>query len=404
MHLILSIKHTKQFWEFEGRNAKNKYINFWKQIANELIYFDDHIALESMYEIGYLAYLDSIFNYYEDKVYYLSQDFINVIRDSGGYNIDRLLIIPMISSDFELNLINFNYIEYQIPNDPYNKLAISIYYYFPSEDYNPWNILDPNTIYDKLGYKYLLYPFMEWGSNHNYKAIINSFNYMKQNFTDKGIPVIISEVCFLNDYIKKNNSIEQFLYSFFSISSEYEGVLPCLWDIPIVPSNYNSFYLNKEKGEWSNDKYRKLFNKISKGKFIKSFDYYYKTNLETEDIRLFEYYSIYANQKRIIKIFINVKFNIHIDNEIVLTVYSLFKDQDYIEFNFEEKDGKRQYDGTTIFTVDGSELDLYYYAQVSEWFDEEYMIINNITVQYEELYLCFDHISYKSYILNEIIS
>jgi len=93
-----------------------------------------------MYEIGYLAYLDNIFNYYEDKVYYLSQDFINVIRDSGGYNIDRLLIIPMLSSDFELNLINFNYIQYQIPNDPYNKLAISIYYYFPTEDYNPLNI------------------------------------------------------------------------------------------------------------------------------------------------------------------------------------------------------------------------------------------------------------------------
>ena len=168
-----------------------------------------------MYEIGYLAYLDNIFNYYEDKVYYLSQDFINVKRDSGGYNIDRLLIIPIISSDFELNLINFNYIQYQIPNDPYSKLAISIYYYFPSEDYNPWNILDPINLYDKLGYPVIIYPYMEWGSNYNYKTIIKSFNYMKQNFTDKGFPVIISEVGMLNDYIEKNNSIEQFLYTFF---------------------------------------------------------------------------------------------------------------------------------------------------------------------------------------------
>jgi len=65
---------------------------------------------------------------------------------------------------------------------------------------------------------------MQWGSNHNYKTIINSFNYMKQNFTDKGFPVIISEVGMLNDYIKKNNSIEQFLYTLFSISIEYEGM------------------------------------------------------------------------------------------------------------------------------------------------------------------------------------
>jgi len=36
------------------------------------------------------------------------------------------------------------------------------------------------------------------------------------------------------------------------------------------------------------------------------------------------------------------------------------------------------------------------------FFDEEYMHINNLTVQYEETYLCFDHISYKSDILKEI--
>jgi len=37
-----------------------------------------------------------------------------------------------------------------------------------------------------------------------------------------------------------------------------------------------------------------------------------------------------------------------------------------------------------------------------KFFEDEYMIINNLTVQYEETYLQFDHISYKSDILNEI--
>ena len=36
------------------------------------------------------------------------------------------------------------------------------------------------------------------------------------------------------------------------------------------------------------------------------------------------------------------------------------------------------------------------------WYGEEYLIINNITVQYEEPYLYFDYLSYKSDILNEI--
>ena len=104
------------------------------------------------------------------------------------------------------------------------------------------------------------------------------------------------------------------------------------------------------------------------------------------------------------KIFINVKFNIHIDNYIVMTVYSADKSSSDLEFNFKEKDGKKQYDGTSIFTIDGSEIELYFIVQTKAWFGEEYMIINNITVQYDEEYLNFDYISYKSDILKEINS
>jgi hypothetical protein len=188
------------------------------------------------------------------------------------------------------------------------------------------------------------------------------------------------------------------------MSYEYEGILPCLWDIPFVSTIYQNFYFDKESSKWSNNKYQKIFNNISKGKFIKSLEYYYQTNLETEDIAYSGYYSIYTGQKRIMKIFINVRFNMHISNNIVLTVYSSNKESFYLEFNFKEKDGKRQYDGTSIFTIDGSELELYYYAQVTAWFGERQMIINNITIQYEEEYLNFDYISYKADILKEINS
>ena len=252
MYLILSIKHTKQYWDTEGKNAKDKYINFWKQIANELLNYDEHLVFESNYEIGYLAYIDKTYNYYEDKDYYLSQDFINTIRDSGGNNIDRLLIIPMLNSDYDLSRILFENDEYKFPKDSYNKLAISINYYFPLQDYSSSNILDSIKLYDKNGNSEEVYPLMEWGSSQNYKNMISNFNYMKQNFTDKGFPIIIGEVGIPNDYIKKDNSIEQLLYALFSMSYEYDGILPCLWDIPIVSSKDKNFYFNKENNEWSN--------------------------------------------------------------------------------------------------------------------------------------------------------
>ena len=402
MYIILSIKHERQFWDSEGKNYKDKYINFWNQIANELINYDEHLIFESMYEIGYLSYIDSKNDYYEDKVYYLSQDFLNVIRNSGGLNIERLLIVPMISSDDELDIYSYSNDEYLIPKDPYNKLAISLFYYFPSESYNEFNILEPINLFYNLGYSNDILPSMEWGSSDNYKDIVRYFNYLKENFAEKGIPVIIGEVGILNDYIKKNNSIEQFLYTLFSMSKEYEGILPCLWDIPMTSSIDKNFYFNKENNKWSDDKYEKIFNKISKGKFIKSFNYYYQTNIETEDIPSNGYYSIYTGSKRILKIFINVRFKQHTMGGYSFGVYSANKDYHYIYFSFFEKDGKRQYDGTSIFEIDASQLELYHFVQVMKFFEDEYMIINNLTVQYEEEYLFFDHISYKSDILNGI--
>ena len=354
-----------------------------------------------MYEIGYLTYL-GIYNYYDDKDYYLSQDFINIIRNSGGLNIERLLIVPMISSDYEIDLFSSDLDEYKIPKDPYNKLAISVYFYFPYENYNSINDLEPIRLYNRLGYINDIFPSMEWGLSKQYKDIERNFDFMKNNFTDKGIPVIIGEVGILNDYIIKNNSIEQFLYTLFSMSSEYEGILPCLWDIPSTSSINNSFYFNKESKKWSKNIYGKIFSKISKGKFIKSLDYYYQTNLETEDITLNGIFNINVGSKRIVKIFINARFKKHIENYMCIAVFCSDKDYNNQDFILQEKDGKRQYDGTSIFVIDASELELYYYVQVLDFFGEDYININNVTIQYEEPYLCFDHISYKSDILKEI--
>ena len=85
-----------------------------------------------------------------------------------------------------------------------------------------------------------------------------------------------------------------------------------------------------------------------------------------------------------------------------MTVYFGDRDENNKEINLKEKDGIRQYDGTTIFTINASELNIFSYVQVTEWFGKNYLIINNVTVQYAESYLGFDYISYKSDILNDI--
>ena len=117
LYCILSIYHNDDFWYSEEIKAIDKYTNFWKEIANEFKNYDDHLIFESNHKIYFINI--TLFN--------VSQSFIDVIRNSGGLNTQRLLIIPKISTELEFYLTFA-----QFPNDPSNKTAVSIRYYFPS--------------------------------------------------------------------------------------------------------------------------------------------------------------------------------------------------------------------------------------------------------------------------------
>jgi len=119
-YYILCIYHDKEFWISEGQNSKNKYINFWKQVANQFIDNDEDLIFETLIEldidiIGYLV------NY--------TQDFIDTIRNSDEFNKNRLLIIPEKNTELEIR----DFYQLKMPKDPSNKTAVCLYYYFPSE-------------------------------------------------------------------------------------------------------------------------------------------------------------------------------------------------------------------------------------------------------------------------------
>ena len=63
-----------------------------------------------------------------------------------------------------------------------------------------------------------------------YHKIFEDFELMKRLFADKGIPVIISEVGVLTEEKMELESIREYLYMLFSLSSDYDGIMCCLWD------------------------------------------------------------------------------------------------------------------------------------------------------------------------------
>jgi len=145
MYCILSIHHSREFWMNEGEMAKSIYTDFWKKIANEFIDYDEHLAFESMNELDFIYFtlLDT------------TQAFVDTIRNSEGFNKERLLIISELSTEVELN----NFYEYKLPIDPANKLAISLHYYFPSESLDKYDIT-PIDWYDNSGYPYRSIPII----------------------------------------------------------------------------------------------------------------------------------------------------------------------------------------------------------------------------------------------------
>jgi len=153
--------------------------------------------------------------------------------------------------------------DYIIPKDPSNKLAISVHYYSPStftieSDRNPWTFTIGSEVYE-------IPPLTKWGDEGHYNDMIKNFENLKSYYADKGIPVIITEVGVLTEELKDINSIKYYLNALFSLSSEYNGFMTCLWDTSNKNSG-NMNYIDRNTNQWYDEKLQANFKKISKGK------------------------------------------------------------------------------------------------------------------------------------------
>jgi len=397
LYCILNIYNDGFFinWLTEGMEAKEKYINLWSQIANEFKDYNEYLIFESM--DGVLFYEEDIFVYDYKTLINLNQAFVDTIRNSGGNNIERLLIIAGADDDLELTISS----NYKIPVDKSNKLAISIHYFIPYDFvfnyyFEPFNM----TNYEGTIYTYT--PKLIWGNPLEYHKLYEDFELMRRVFVNKGIPVIISEVGVLTEEKKKIESIREYLYMLFSLSSNYDGIMCCLWDTSNKIYGDMNFY-DRTNDVWYDETIKNNFLEISKGRYIKPKEYLINTTFESTDtIYDFESLMINFENRKVLKIFINVKLTGIIFKDIGLSVQTNNYDGYFFNIDYGKDNIKKQYDGTSIISIDVSEIECYNFIKATITWGTKYITLNNMTLEYEESFLSIDDKSLKNAISNYI--
>jgi endoglucanase len=397
LYCILNVHNDGYYtnWLIRGMEVKDKYINLWSQIANKFKDYNEYLIFESMDKVNFFDY--NLYHFDYKTLINLNQAFVDTIRNSGGNNKERLLIIAGANADITWTCSS----EYKIPVDQSNKLALSVHYLEPNDFvydtyYEPYN----TTSYD--GLTYLSSPKLIWGSYSDYFKMTEDFELIKKTFVDKGIPVIINKLGVLTEEKKEMQSIREYLYMLFSLSLEFDGIMCCLWDTSNKAFGDMNFY-DRTNDIWYDEKLKNNFLKISKRKNIKPKDYYINTNFKTSDILIsFDTLLLTFDNKKVLKIFINARITGVLFVDFDLSIYTINKYGHDSRIEYGKENVKKQYDGTHVIEIDMSRRECYDYVEATVIWGIKYITLNNLTLEFEESFQSYDYKSLKNAISNYI--
>ena len=193
--------------------AMEMYISMWTQIADRYKDYDSRLIFESANEeLGNRLNDETIFSptggtltmdeCYE-MVTKINQTFIDVVRESGGNNAERFLLVKGYNTDIEMTMDE----RFVMPVDPANKLLLGVHYY------NPWSYCG-----DTAGVS-------AWGTTAEVEEMHRLLGELTK-FTDQGYGVILGEWGVLDNV---GEDRYDYYVNFLNLSAKY-GYVPFLWD------------------------------------------------------------------------------------------------------------------------------------------------------------------------------
>jgi len=236
MYVILNIHWDGGWLENNVTQAKQDSVNakqkaLWEQIATAMRDFDEHLMFASANEpAADDAASTAILSTYH-------QTFINAVRSTGGKNAYRVLVLQGPSTNMEKTSAFMT----NLPQDQATaKLMVEVHYYSP---FQFCCLLDNDASWGKM--------FYYWGTGHHSAIepernatwgeeadVDASFNLMKTNFVDKGIPVLLGEYgAYRRDNtahvpldLPTHESSVDYWNTYVTKQAKIRGMLPFYWD------------------------------------------------------------------------------------------------------------------------------------------------------------------------------
>lgn len=207
-----------------------KYQACWEQIAARFKDYDEHLIFESMNEEFDGSYSTPNSTYYSN-INQLNQIFVNTVRQTGGNNDKRWLLLPGWNTDIEYTTGNYGF---QIPSDNYlsssvasgqKRIMISVHYY------DPWDFCGERSS-----------SVTQWGPNATNSSkvasygdvsyLITMFQKLYTSFTSQGYPVVIGEYGAIDKsvYDSVNTTCRADFASKVCTYAKQYGCVPIWWD------------------------------------------------------------------------------------------------------------------------------------------------------------------------------
>lgn len=148
-------------------DVRARYKRVWTQIADYFKNYDERLILESMNEVGFdQVRLPRAY----EMLNTLNQDFVDLVRASGGNNAQRHLLIAGYWTDIEMTCSAY----FLMPEDPADRLILSVHYYTP--------------------YQFCITGERKtWGVGGDTVQMGAMIRKMADHYTSRGVPVIIGE-------------------------------------------------------------------------------------------------------------------------------------------------------------------------------------------------------------------